>query len=35
MDMDRFSLKKLNEGEVKELPGYNQEQIFSSGELRR
>jgi hypothetical protein len=34
VDMDRFKLKKLNEGEVKEQSGYNQKQIFSSGEHR-
>jgi hypothetical protein len=36
MDMDRFNLKKFNDEEVKEhLSGYNQRQIFSSGELKR
>jgi hypothetical protein len=33
-DMDRFNLKKLNEGGVKKQYGYNRKQIFSSGELR-
>jgi hypothetical protein len=31
MDVDRFTLKKLNEGEVKGIvSGYNQNKIFSS-----
>jgi hypothetical protein len=35
MDMGRFNLNKLNEGEIKEhLSGYNHKQIFSFGELR-
>jgi hypothetical protein len=34
MDMDRFNLKKLNEGEVKEECQVTiKKQIFSSGEL--
>jgi hypothetical protein len=35
IDMDRFNLKKLNEGEVKEqLSGYNHKQVCSSGNIR-
>jgi hypothetical protein len=34
MDMDRFNLKKLNEGEVTEQLDCNQKHIFSFGKLR-
>jgi hypothetical protein len=34
MDMDRFNLKKLNEGEVTEQLDCNKKHIFSFGKLR-
>jgi hypothetical protein len=38
IEMERFNVKKINEGDVKEstrlkAPGYNQKQVCSSGKL--
>jgi hypothetical protein len=34
IDTERFNLKKLNEGMLKTVSGYNQKQVSSSGKLR-
>jgi hypothetical protein len=34
INTERFNLKKLNEGMLKTVPGYNQKQVCSSGKLR-